>query len=105
MYVDAETHDKAMAVNQVLHHMVYELYSRAAERLAERLGVEPAVLKELVTWSLKQTMSVASRLENLREVVLEIRRLNPYSREALEALREALETLETTRGLGGGDNH
>jgi len=93
VYVDAETHDKAMAVNQVLHHMIYELYGKASERLARELGVPPAVLKELVTWSLKQTMSVASRLENLRDVVLEIRRLNPYSGAALRALREALEDM------------
>ena len=94
VYVDAEEHDKAMAVNQVLHHLVYSLFLRASEELARRLGVSSAALKELATYSLRQTMGVASRLERLSRVVEEIRRLNPYTGEVLEALRAALDGLE-----------
>jgi len=93
VYVDPDSHDRAMAVNQVLHHLVYEAYERAAERLAGELGVEPSLLKQLVTWSLKQTLSTLARLQQLRGVVEEIRRENPYSREALQALRGAVEEL------------
>jgi len=94
VYIDASQHDKAMAVNQVLHHLVYELYGRASAMLARELGVEPAALKQLVTWSLRQTLSTLARLESLKPVIEEIRAENPYTRQALEALREALEELE-----------
>ncbi len=93
VYVTAEEHDKAMAINQVLHHLVYDLYRAAAEKAAEELGVSQARLKELVTWSLKQTLSVLARLEKLHPVVEEIRRENPYTRVVVAKLREALEEL------------
>jgi len=93
VYVTAEEHDRVMAVNQVLHHLVYDLYREAAKILHEKLGIDPGLSKELVTWSLKRTESVAARLEQLRGVVEEIRRENPYTGEVLEALSQALEVL------------
>jgi len=91
VYVTAEEHDKTMAINQVLHHLLYEVYARASRILAEELGVDVSLVKQLVTWSLKQTMSVASRLERLSGVVEEIRRLNPYTSRVYEAARRAIE--------------
>jgi len=102
VYVDWETHDKAMAVNQVLHHLAVEALAEAMERLRERLGLDPGVVKSLATYSLRQTLSVASRLERLRGVVEEIRRENPYAREAVETLLEVLgeKAREATGGEG-----
>ncbi|BEP17819.1 chorismate mutase [Pyrofollis japonicus] len=91
--LDPDTHDRIMAVNQVLHHLVYDLYRLASQRLARKLGISEEQLKGLVTRSLRSTMSVAERLELLHGVVDEIRKENPYSREALSALLEALESL------------
>ncbi|NOZ88579.1 MAG: prephenate dehydrogenase/arogenate dehydrogenase family protein, partial [Crenarchaeota archaeon] len=101
-YVSVEEHDKAMAVNQVLHHLVYEVLGEAMERLRERLGVEPGLLKSLATYSLRQTLSVMARLERLQAVVEEIRRLNPYAGDAVEALAEVVE--EKARLLGRGSS-
>ncbi|KSW12415.1 hypothetical protein CF15_06725 [Pyrodictium occultum] len=99
-YLSAEEHDKVMAVNQVLHHLVYDLYREAARLLEERLDIPTDKRKELVTHSLRSTERVAARLERLRGVVEEIRRLNPYTGEVLKALREALEGLAASTDSG-----
>ena len=104
VYVSPDEHDRAMAVNQVLHHLVYELYRRASERLVADLGVQPSSVKELVTWSLRQTLSVLARLEKLRPVIEEIRHMNPYTREVLQALRAALDEVERETTIPEGED-
>ena len=97
VYVTAEEHDRVMAVNQVLHHLVYDLYREAARILHEKLGIDPGRSKELVTWSLRRTESIAARLEQLHNVVKEIRRENPCTEEVFKALSKALTRLATAR--------
>ena len=92
-YVDADTHDRIMAANQVLHHAALEAFKRAYMLLLERLGVSQGRAKLLMTHSLRITLSLLDRLEKLQRVVLEIRRENPYSTEALRALRDIVEDL------------
>lgn len=92
-YVDAETHDKVMAANQVLHHAVLEAFKEAYKRLLEKLGVEHGLAKLLMTYSLRNTLRLLDRLERLQRVVDEIRSENPYSREALDTLRETIEEM------------
>ncbi|AEM39330.1 Chorismate mutase, type II [Pyrolobus fumarii 1A] len=92
-YVDADTHDRVMAANQVLHHAVLEAFRRAYQELLRELNVTPGLAKLLVTRSLRQTLSVVERIESLEKVVQEIRKGNPYADKALEALRRALQDL------------
>jgi len=101
VYVDAETHDKVMAVNQVLHHLALEALAEARRRAAELLGVEDADLKELATHSLRKTLAVVDRITGLERVVEEIRSENPYTWAAAEALREAVEELLSRLGGSG----
>lgn len=90
VYTTADEHDKAMAVNQVLHHLALELYAKAREKLAEKLGIPKHLVKELSTRSLKQTLTTWERLETMYKVVEEIRMENPYTREAVMVLEETL---------------
>ena len=92
-YVDADTHDKVMAANQVLHHAAIEAFKKAYKRLLESLGVNPGLAKLLMTYSLKNTVRLLDRLERLQRVVEEIRSENPYSRQALEALKEVVDEM------------
>ncbi len=91
--IDPDTHDRVMAVNQVLHHLVHQLYHEASKKLATRLGIGSDLVEKLMTRSLRQTIQVTNRLATLSNVVEEIRQENPYSHEALSALREAVEKL------------
>ncbi len=93
--IDPGTHDRVMAVNQVLHHLVHQLYHEASKQLATRLGIDNELVEKLMTRSLRQTIQVTNRLATLSNVVEEIRRENPYSNEALKALREVAEKLTT----------
>ncbi|NPA05661.1 MAG: prephenate dehydrogenase/arogenate dehydrogenase family protein [Crenarchaeota archaeon] len=101
VYVDAETHDKVMAVNQVLHHFALQAVREAMREAAKMLGVEPADLKELTTHSLRRTLSLIDRLESLERVVEEIRRENPYSSKAIEAFVRVVERLASQLGGSG----
>ncbi len=92
-YVDAETHDKIMAANQVLHHAVLQAFVESHRRLLEKLGVPLGKAKLLVTHSLRKTLDTVYRLEKLEKVIEEIRRENPYAKQALETLKEEVERL------------
>jgi chorismate mutase/prephenate dehydrogenase len=94
VYVDPNTHDKVMAVNQVLHHLIHELYMVAREVLARELGIDQQLVKILTTHSLKKTLAVQQRLQQLGRVVEEIRRLNPYTADTIQAIHKALSILE-----------
>ena len=93
VYTTADEHDKAMAINQVLHHLTLELYVRAREKLVEKLGVPKHTVKELLTRSLRQTLTVWERLETMYKVVREIRDENPYTKEVAAVLEETLNML------------
>jgi len=84
--IDAETHDKVMAVNQVLHHLVHEIYREARRELAQSLGLDQELLAMLETRSQRQTNSINKRLESLGKVVEEIRSQNPYSNKVVQVL-------------------
>ncbi len=92
-YVDADTHDRVMAANQVLHHAALDAFKRAWSKTLEELGIRKGIAKLLVTHSLRQTLELIDRLEKLRPVIEEIRRGNPYARVALEKLEESVKEL------------
>lgn len=92
-YVDADTHDRIMAANQVLHHAALEAFYRAWRMLLEELGVPVGKAKLLMTHSLRKTLSIVERLESLRRVVEEIRGENPYSGQALRMLRRVVDEM------------
>ena len=94
VYIDPDTHDKVMAINQVLHHLIHELYDIARKALVDELDVDERLVKAMTTYSLKRTLAVQQRLQQLSRVVEEIRKLNPYTTNALRALRKALDTLD-----------
>lgn len=91
---DADYHDRAMAVAQVIHHLYLAALMRALERASRELGVD---YSRFVTHSLKSTLAVAERVMRQPEVVREIQSTNRYAamarRLGVEALREAAEEL------------
>ncbi len=106
VFMDPDEHDRVMAVNQVLHHMALDAYEAAARRLAARLGIDvERAWDEAATRSLRSTLELLERLRGIRPVVDEIRSLNPYSREAAEALLEAARRVaEVVRRRGEGQD-
>ena len=92
-YVDADTHDRIMAANQVLHHAALDAFKRAWIKTIEELGVRKGMAKLLATHSLRHTLELLDRLERLWSVVEEIRRTNPNSRIALEKLEDAVRSI------------
>jgi len=81
-FLNAEDHDYAMAVLQVLHHFLMLSLIRAIGTLLP----EHLMKRELVTNSLRSTLELdASILRNL-PTIMEIQRANPFSEEVRRRL-------------------
>ncbi|ADM28528.1 chorismate mutase [Ignisphaera aggregans DSM 17230] len=74
--IDVETHEKAMAVVQVLTHLYLLAFQQSLEELSRELGVDPYILS---TPTFRDLMNVIRRLNNIKDVVLEIQKSNLFS--------------------------
>ncbi len=76
---DLEEHDRGTAVTQVLHHFALIVLKKAMEEVGRELNVN---YEKFITRSLRRTLETVWRIEELKPVILEIQRLNPYSAKA-----------------------
>ncbi|MGC9105217.1 MAG: chorismate mutase [Thermoprotei archaeon] len=80
---DAETHDRAMAVVQVLSHFFVLALKESYERLSKELGVSKE-LDKLQTVTYKELLRIIERVSSQMDVTMEIQRNNPYAYIARE---------------------
>ena len=86
-----EEHDRAMALVQVAHHFALLTLREVFKDLS---GWAPS-LGIFTTRSLRKTLKVMKRIEELIDVVEMIQRLNPYAKEAREAFIKAAKRVHT----------
>ncbi len=85
-----EEHEKAMAVTQVPHHFALMALHETMERLSKELNVN---YRDYVTHSLKKTMEVVERINQLKGVIEEIQR-NKYSKLSRSTFIEVAKELD-----------
>ena len=84
-----EEHERVMAITQVPHHFALMALQETMERLSKELGVN---YKDYITHSLRKTMEVVERLNELKGVIEEIQR-NKYSKLSRETFIEVAREL------------
>ncbi len=93
--VSFEEHEKAMAIVQVLTHLYLMAFSRASEKLSQELGI--GNVDKLSTPTYREIKAIVEKLKHLKDVVLEIQKVNPFStfvrKEAIEILKNVVESL------------
>ncbi|WP_252896554.1 prephenate dehydrogenase/arogenate dehydrogenase family protein [Metallosphaera hakonensis] len=90
---DVDTHEKAMAMVQVLPHFFVLGLSRSLDFLEKELGVE---FTEFQTTNFREIYKIVKRVKELEPVITEIQRLNPYARETRSIGVRELNTLFST---------
>ncbi|ACP35934.1 chorismate mutase [Sulfolobus islandicus Y.G.57.14] len=92
---DVETHEKAMAIVQVLAHYYLLGLSNAIETLSLELGVE---YSNFHTTNFRELNKILKKVKDLKNVIIEIQKQNPYSYKVrnigLEELKKIKEELE-----------
>ncbi|NPA23530.1 MAG: chorismate mutase [Crenarchaeota archaeon] len=92
----AETHDKYMAVIQVLHHFHQLSLMRSLERCSKKYGVDPY---KICTRSLRMTLRVLERLRDVIRAVIEIQLYNKYAQDmrrvSIENMKRLAECLDS----------
>ena len=76
---DLDEHDRGTAITQVLHHFAMIVLKKAMEELSKSLNVDH---EKFITRSLKRTLETVWRIEELKPVILEIQKMNPYAKHA-----------------------
>lgn len=71
-----EEHEKAMAVVQVLTHLHILLFQLAVEELSKDLNIDPL---KFSTPTFKEFTAIVKRLDEIKDVLYEIQRSNPFS--------------------------
>ncbi|MEM1541654.1 MAG: bifunctional chorismate mutase/prephenate dehydrogenase [Ignisphaera sp.] len=74
--VSYEEHEKAMAVVQVLTHMLILLFQLGVEELSKELGIDPL---KLSTPTFRELTAISIRLNEIKDVVYEIQKNNSFS--------------------------
>ncbi|AAK40640.1 chorismate mutase [Saccharolobus solfataricus] len=92
---DVETHEKAMAIVQVLTHYYLLGLSNAIDTLSLELGVD---YSNFHTTNFRELNKILKRVKDLKNVITEIQNQNPYSYKVrnigLEELKKIKEELE-----------
>ncbi|WP_338600099.1 chorismate mutase [Sulfolobus tengchongensis] len=92
---DVDTHEKAMAVVQVLTHYYLLGLNNSIEILSNELSVD---FSNFYTTNFKEINKILRRIKDLKEVILEIQKQNPYAYKArnigLEELKKIKEELD-----------
>ncbi len=71
-----EEHDRGTAVTQVLHHFAMIVLKKTMEEVGDALNVD---YEKFITRSLRRTLETVWRIEELKPVILEIQKMNPYA--------------------------
>lgn len=88
--IDAETHDRVMAANQLLTHFALLGYSDALRGW----GVSPETLARLSTPKSRDMQELASRAESERALIETMQKKNPYGKRIRKAFLSACEKLD-----------
>ncbi|NPA69196.1 MAG: chorismate mutase [Crenarchaeota archaeon] len=92
----AETHDRYMAIVQVLHHFHQLSLMRSLEKCSRDAGID---VRKLCTKSLRMTLKVLDRLRDVLRAVIEIQLYNKYARDvrriSIENMIKLAECLES----------
>ncbi|QKQ99470.1 chorismate mutase [Metallosphaera tengchongensis] len=90
---DLDTHERAMALVQVLPHFYMIGLSRSLELLSREMNVD---FSNFETTNFREVHRIAKRVRELEGVIMEIQRLNPYAKEARRIGLRELNTLFST---------
>lgn len=90
-----EEHEKAMAIVQVLTHLVLLAFEHSANVLSEKLGVNHV---RFSTPTFKEVMAIVTRLNEIRDVVIEIQKNNLFSPFVHKVLLDTLSNLVSSLG-------
>ncbi|MCG3109733.1 Chorismate mutase [Metallosphaera sp. J1] len=93
LITDVDTHEKLMAIVQVLPHFFIMGLSRSLELLSKELNVD---FSQFQTTNFREIYKIVKRVKELEPVILEIQKMNPYAEEARRLGLRELNTLFST---------
>ena len=93
LITDVDTHEKLMAVVQVLPHFFILGLSSSLDLLSRELNVD---FSQFQTTNFREIYKIVRRVKELEPVILEIQRMNPYAEQARRLGLRELNTLFST---------